>query len=295
MLPVLIIVFVLLLATAIIVALSRKKSNCSCLNKKCTVDQDCLGSCCDTNVCIQGKCCSTDCSNKSCAQNNSCGQSCSQYVCGEGQACFEGNCCSPVCPSNSCGGDGCGGECKCDPGYTCVTDDQGVKTCCKPPDCTTGYCGSTACGSCSCNDDYCGPEGCCESDQCTYTDICNKNPEFSGILANSWAKFCGTCKNPGDQCNLILPQFYDGSFVPNSGTIQCLSCQGNTIPPGNYTEIDPVYSDYEYDPKQNKIVGRIIGNYCKDSNGKCNGSCVCLTDSDCKAYGCSVCTGGFCK
>jgi len=293
MIRIFIIVLILLLCGGIVVAvmLLKKKRGCSCLGKSCKTDTDCA-SCCDTTTCLNGKCCSTDCSRKSCDQNNSCGQSC-QSNCSLGQTCFQGNCCTPNCAPNTCSGDGCGGDCKCDTGYTCVTDSHGVKSCCKAPDCSSGFCGTTPCGSCKCNDDYC-TGGCCKLGTCTYKDICKNNPNFGKILGSNWAKFCNTCNDPEDHCDLILPQFYRGSFIPTSGTIKCSSCQRNNVPD---TAIDNGASYYDYDKTQSKIVPYFISNYCgKNDEGVCDGkTCTCITDADCVARGCTTCLGGFCN
>lgn len=296
MLPIIVIILILVFIGGIILLLKKKNNSCSCLGKVCKTDNDCLGStCCDTNTCQNGKCCSTDCTGKSCSQSNSCGQSCSKYICGVGEVCFEGNCCQPECAPNTCGGDGCGGQCSCEPGYTCITDSQGIKTCCKPPDCSSGFCGTTPCGSCSCMNDYCESSvGCCVSGNCKYKDICKANSNFGKILGNSWAKFCDTCSSPLDHCELVQPQFYPGSFIPKSGILRCSSCKDNNVPDVEIDQDAPA-SYYDYDISQNKIVPSFIGNYCKDSLGKCDGSCVCLTDQDCAVYGCVTCLGGRCQ
>lgn len=268
----------------------RKNQNCSCLGKTCKTDSDCLTPCCDTNSCVNGKCCSNDCSGKNCSQQNTCGQQCS---CPAGQVCFQGNCCQPHCQPNTCGDDGCGGSCSCDPGSSCITDSQGVKTCCTPPDCKSGFCGTTACGSCKCRDVYCGGENaCCEDGKCSYEDICKKNSDFAKILGNSWAKLCQTCTDPLDHCTLTSPDFYPDSFIPKSGTISCTKCQGENVT--DTIQIDGESAYYDYDPVRKKFISYLPSNYCKDSSGKCNGTCVCLTDADCKVYGCSSCEAGFC-
>jgi hypothetical protein len=285
-----ILAFIILLCAigivSVVIFLVLKKSS-SCLGKSCSSSSDCCSSSPD---CINGKCCSTDCKGKNCSENNSCGQSCTPAVCGSFQECLNGNCCTPNCDPNTCGDNGCGGSCECDEGYNCIVSDDGVKSCCKAPDCSSGFCGDTNCGSCKCVDVYCA-NGCCQNSSCVYEDICNSNPNFTGILKNSWARFCNSCTSANDHCKLISPQFFPGSFVPKSGTIQCTSCTGKSIPDVN---IDGVASYYEYDANKNTIDPVYNSGYCKDSSGKCNSTCVCITDGDCKAYGCNSCLGGYC-
>lgn len=285
---ILIIVIIIITVLVVTVVLLKKKKDCSsCIGKSCSQNSDCQESYCDTDTCLEGKCCSADCTGKNCNQINSCGQSCSK--CGFGQKCVNEDCCTPLCPPNTCSGDTCGGNCSCDQGYTCVTAPDGTKSCCKPPDCSTGFCGSNECGSC--NNVYCSGE-CCRSNKCVYKDICNS--EFGKILKNSWAKFCDTCNNPTTiKCNLTLPQFYPGSFIPIGGTLDCTSDTCNGININGTTQFDPGASYYDFNILEGKIMPNYIGNYCKDENGTCNRTCVCLNNADCQMYGCDTCIGGF--
>ena len=229
------------------------------------------------------------CSGKTCDEEDGCGNSCLSSVCNIGEKCFEKNCCTPICENNSCGDDGCGGICNCPNGYICKN-----RECVEPPDCKSGICGDFPGGSCKCNDRYCS-ETCCKEGICRYDDICNSR--VRNILGPTWAKFCNSCNNTekcgAPSCSLLNPIFEGDTIFPSSGEISCTAC-GETCESQN-VEINKKASYYEYDEETKKIEPRFIDNYCKDDNGKCNQSCLCITDDDCTRLGCKNCIGGYCS
>lgn len=305
MIIVIIVIVVLVLGIGGIIALSKKKKQCTCIGKTCGSDDGCGNQCCDESKgqeCgTDGKCCDKSC-HGSCSGTNGCGESCAKIVCGD-EPCFQGNCCTQDCTVGSCN-KSCGVPCPC-PNETDVCNTTTGK-CCTPDDCSTGICGNDPeCGEkCTCQNDYCPGDGCCVEGKCSYKNICNveKNGDFA-LYLQEWAQFCKPGPLPTKSqclnCNLENAIFTnDGtekSVAPISGTISCDQCWNGT----KYVNADPVVINPAvnyYNVVDGKITaGTIDEDKCVGQPGGC-AKCTCLTSADCKRWGCDdhECIGMYC-